>query len=520
MRKIVVAFIFVLFSLLNLYGSNDIKVIAINKSVEAFGQNEILQSSPIELTLSSAYIQMTGENRLWSQISTYEFNDFIDKNSPNKTVSETTRNAIKNRIVVEEYICDSVGVVISNSLKDGIYILQYCWIENDKWVNAGEDIEFSIEDARAKVKRILNILEQRRKRVQQIQFMPKDISAYVEYLKNISQTPVEFLLSVLSEYKLVINGEFHRRKASWDTLIKLIETSDFAQKTGAVFMELPSHRQNDMDIFMRNDTLNAEIILSIFRDEQINGWWDKGEFDFICRLWEINKKLPSDKKVAIRLVDFQPPYSSIKTREELDSLSKKNRDTHMSELILEYINNMSDTRNCIFLVGCSHAAKSPIKGIYSGDNKDFTAGFQLKKMLGENNVFCIFQHDFTRDNMGRYKQHIRAGLFDDAFAKSGNKAVGFKLKDSPFGTEPFDGIYEYKFNPEAGTFVDNFDGYLFFGALSEESQNSILKEVFSAQFVEEMKRRAGYMNMISNTGFWFGVTADKMTPEIIIDALN
>ncbi len=512
--------IFILLLTLSYSNASNLKCRKINQTVENFSQNHISQNSPLELALSSLYIQMSGETRLWNQISTFEFNDFLDINSPNKTVSESTCNKIKNRIIIEEYICDSVGVVISTPLENNIYYIQYCWIENSKWVNAGEDIEFSIENAQTKVKSQLNRLEQRRKRVKQIQFIPNDISTYTQYLQNILQSPVDFLLSSLSSHKLVINGEYHRRKASWDILIKLIETPDFAQKTGTVFMELPSHRQNDMDIFMQADILNPEIILSIFRDEQINGWWDKGEFDFICRLWEINKGLPYDKKIAVRLVDFQPPYSSITTKEELDSLSNKNRDTHMAKLISEYINNMSDSRNCIFLVGCSHAAKSPVKGMYSGEKQDFTAGRQLKKILGENNVFCIFQHNYTRDNMGRYKQLIRAGLFDKAFAENNNKPIGFILSNSPFGTEPFDGIYEYKFNPEAGTFADNFDGYLFFGALSDETQNEILKDIFSTQFVDEMKRRATYLNNTNNAGFWFGVTADQMTPEIIINALK
>lgn len=48
-----------------------------------------------------------------------------------------------------------------------------------------------------------------------------------------------------------------------------------------------------------------------------------------------------------------------------------------------------------------------------------------------------------------------------AFDAIDNKPIGFILEGSPFGDEPFDGIYEYKFNPNAKTFVHNFDGYLY-----------------------------------------------------------
>lgn len=515
-RIITICLLLINISNINAY---DIKIRNINKSVESLDQLYISQNTPLELTLSCAYINYCGEKSLWHKISTFEYNDFLDPDAPNITVSDNTREKINNQIIKEEYTCDSVGAVIHTLPKENIYYIRYCWIENDKWVNAGEDIEFSIEDAQKKIKRQLNRLDARRKRVKQIMTLPTDITPFSTYLKNNNQTPADFILSALKKYRLVINGEFHRRKASWDVLTQLIRHPQFPATTGTIFMELPSHRQADMDLFMKSDTLNVEILLDIFRDEQPNGWWDKGEFDFLCTLWEINKNLSSDRKISVRLADFQLPYSSIRTKEELDSLPEINRNTHMTNIIIYYINSSSDIRSSLFLVGCGHVAKSKVAGMYSGGD-DFTAGHQLTEKLGENNVFTIFQHNLTGDNIGRYKQPIRAGIFDKAFAENNNIPVGFSLKNSPFGVEPFDGIYEYKFTPEAGTFSDNFDGYIFFGNLSEEPKNDILEDIFSQKFIDEMKRRAHYMNIADRKDFWFGVTADEMTPEIVIKALK
>ena len=50
--------------------------------------------------------------------------------------------------------------------------------------------------------------------------------------------------------------------------------------------------------------------------------------------------------------------------------------------------------------------------------------------------------------------------------------------------------------------------------------NDILEDIFSPKFIDEMKRRAHYMNIADRKDFWFGVTADEMTPEIVIEALK
>lgn len=499
--------------------NDSIKTTEINKIAGSFKQELILQSSPVELELSCALIDMSGEIRKFRDLSTYEYHDFLRADAADIKVSEKIRLMRSNRIIVEQIVYrDSVAAVITFSPDNKIYYMRYCWIENDKWVNAGEDLEFSLTDAKAKAHSKLSRLEKRRVRVKQIMNLPTDVASFVKYLKANAQTPVEYVLSALSTHKLVINGEYHRRKVSWDMLMALIGNPRFPAVAGTIFMELPSHRQSDIDAFMQCDTLNSEAILEIFRDEQPNGWWDKGEYEFLCRLWAVNKSLPENKKITVRLVDFQLPYSSIKSKAEFDSLQEKDRNTHMATLISDYITTKTDGRNALFLVGCGHATKAKVSDLYSGG--DNPAGAQLVSKLGANNVFTIFQHNFTGDNLGRYKQPIRYGVFDVAFAANGNVSLGIDLKDSPFGMEPFDGIYEHKFNPDAGTFADNYDGYLFLCSLNEEPVNEALVEVFSPKFVEEMKRRAVYLEMTDRKDFWFGVNAEDMTPEIIIEALK
>lgn len=112
------------------------------------------------------------------------------------------------------------------------------------------------------------------------------------------------------------------------------------------------------------------------------------------------------------------------------------------------------------------------------------------------------------------------GIFDKAFEAVGNRPVGFALAGSPFGAEPFDGIYEIKYKVATGSFADNFDGYLFLHPVVGEPVAEPLTEIFTDAFVEEMKRRASVLGLENARGLWFGVSAPEMTKEHIVDVLT
>lgn len=149
-----------------------------------------------------------------------------------------------------------------------------------------------------------------------------------------------------------------------------------------------------------------------------------------------------------------------------------------------------------------------------------TAATQLSECLGSENVYCVFQHAMSSDNLGNNEAPIRAGIFDVAFAINRNRPIGFALKGSPFGEEPFDGTYEQKWNIQTGTFSDNFDGYLFLHPLHNEPQSQPLSEIFSNDFIEEMKRRALYLDNNDMEWLWFGRKASDLTREYIIERLS
>lgn len=498
---------------------SDFKIERIDRQVREFQLDSINLSSPLDYYLSRVQVRLSGKFKNWKNISSSMLDFSADV--PDDLIDDDFRNYILNEKI--DFIVtyrDSVASVVTHSEGEDIVLLNDCWLEDGRWVNRGQRIADSPEDAEKELSTQLPEALYNLPRIAEINRMPEDVAPFLAYISDVTLSPEEFMLEMLKSHKVVINGEYHRRKVSWDMLKRLISLPGFSDTVGCVFMELPSWHQSTMDKFMESDTLDSNLIFQIFRDEQLNGWWDRGEFEFLCDLHQINQSLPEGKKVKVVLTDYQVPYSAIMNREEARELEDRN--THMAKIVVNTVKNSDDSRNCLFLVGCAHAYKSNQAGIASaafGKEAELTAGAQIANALGNDNVFTVFQHVMSGDNHGGHKSTLRGGIFDKAFALNGNKPIGFKLADSPFGAEPFDGIHEIKYKTATGRYENNFDGYLFLAPLSDEPKAVPLTEIFTDEFVAEMKRRAAVTGSENARHIWFGRPASELSKEYIITTL-
>ncbi|MDE6416718.1 MAG: hypothetical protein K2K68_06820 [Duncaniella sp.] len=499
---------------------SDFKVEKIEKQVSDFRLDSIDLSSPLNYYLSRAQVRLSGKFRNWQNISSSMFD--YSANVPDEIITDDFRNYVLNEHI--DYIVtyrDSVASIITHNEGEDIVMLNNCWLENGKWVNRGQGVADDLNKAEDALFIQLPEALYDLPRIAVINDLPGDVTPFLAYISEVELSPEMFLLEMLKTNKIVISGEYHRRKVSWDMLKRLIELPDFSDAVGCIFMELPSWHQSTMDTFLNNDTINSNLIFQIFQDEQLNGWWDRGEYEFLCQLWELNHSLPDAKKIKVILADYQPPYSKISTKEEARELEDRN--THMANVVINTIQNSTDKRSNLFLVGCAHAYKSNQSGIASaafGKENELTAGAQIANALGSDKVFTVFQHVMPGDNHGGNKTAIRGGIFDKAFELNGNKPIGFKLADSPFGAEPFDGIYEIKYKTASGSYADNFDGYLFLTPVADEPKAKPLTEIFTDDFVAEMQRRALVLECDNLRHIWFGRRASDLTKEYIIETFS
>jgi hypothetical protein len=249
---------------------------------------------------------------------------------------------------------------------------------------------------------------------------------------------------------------------------------------------------------------------------QTEGWPDKGMYEFLLEVWKINRNLPAARRIKVIAADIPRPLGTFRTAEEQRSYFDRvmNRNQFMAETIEKDIRSGRDARHRLFIVGTGHVYKSLPPGFASSASATQipSAGALLSSRLPRGDVYAVFSHQASIGNNGAIAGRLRGGVFDEAFALNGDRPAAFDIAGSPFGLEPFDALPEVSYHPSAGTYADNYDGYVFLGPLADEPADYLLYELYSPDFVKELSRRAAMEN--STLQKWFGVEA--ATPEAII----
>lgn len=505
----------------------DYKQIEINKTVNAFPDKFDL-SSPLKSYVCFKYLQVHGKQGLYRSVNSYKIRSYFPKeNTPDAIVQDGKKESILNsKINVIIIYKDSVAGIITDPPVKSVFqlpmqIITYLRYEDSKWLNAGEDLGNDINDAHLKFKKNAPFHLENIYQISRLIKVSGDTASFKNYLKKNGKDPKQFILQSLAEHKIVIYGELHRRKKSWDLMKSVVNDSKFSAEVGTVFMELSSDKQGKLDTFFNNKILDKEIILDIFRDVQLNGWYDRGMFEFLLELWEINKKLPVENQIHVVAVDEPRPFRAFKTNEEMENFYKNTpeRNDQMAQIILQTIKNQKDKRNNLFIVGLAHAYKSKITDMAIGSKEGKmkpTAAAQLTAALSKDQVFSIFQHIPVINNNGHVFGKLRNGIFDYAFSTIENKPVAFSLKDSPFGKEPFDALNEISYNKMTGDYENNFDGYIFLEQLETEPDEYLFNDIITEDYFKELDRRAKMTK--TSLEKWFGI--DNATIENIKKTLQ
>lgn len=441
----------------------------ISKHVNEFPDTFDL-SSPIKACITCYYLSINGKNSQWNNVNTIDFKK--QKLSADSEVSEKRKSFLLNSIIEESIIYkDTVACVISQT-PNKVFSIRWFYFENGNWVNAGEDARPGIEECRTDFTTYAKEKYRWIKQRNLIADVHADTLAFVEYLTAKGQNPKDFVISKLAIYKLVMLGEVHFRKWSYDLYTDIVGDKHFAETTSTIFMEFPSNKQEDISRFMLNDTIDHELLLNIFRDYMVNGWNEKPRYDFIITLWHINKKLPDDRKIKLVFVDTPRVYTEEGIANEK---SIGNRDSYMAKMISEFFETYTDKRNTLFIVGAAHVCKS-LK----------SAGAILGNTMPDE-VYTVFTHcPRSEEHIDDNTRLIRHGMFDYAFHENGDMPVAFDLRNSPFGKEPFDGLIRRDIS---GTFQNNYDGYIFLGRLADEPSSEVLYEIYNDDYVKEIDRR-------------------------------
>lgn len=186
-------------------------------------------SSPMDYYLSRVQVRLSGKYKDWGSISTSMFDFSADV--PDEVIDDDFRNHILNERI--DYIVtyrDSVASVVTHNDGEEFVLLNNCWLENGRWVNRGQGMADDWNDAQSQLAGQLPGALYNLPRVAVINNLPYDVAPFLAYISEITLSPEDFLLEMLSLHKVVINGEYHRRKVSWDMLKRLISRHEFPDR--------------------------------------------------------------------------------------------------------------------------------------------------------------------------------------------------------------------------------------------------------------------------------------------------
>jgi hypothetical protein len=363
-------------------------------------------------------------------------------------------------------------------------------LEGGRWLNAGNDIRGSLEEARKLFARRCAYYdaEQQRSSRPPVANPDEHLRPFVEFLKREAANPQDFLLKALASHRVLILGEVHHRPRYWAFNSALVRVPAFSENVGVIYLELPSNDQALVDQFLAAPRYDPAPVIEMLRDMLWMGWPDQPMLDFFKTVWETNQKLPAEQRLRIVLVDMQRPWKVIKARGDWRRYDVDRNQLMADNIARDLREHVADSRHALFIVGYMHALVNLSR---PGGDPIKSAGWHLREKLGEPDVFAVFPHSPVMANMGGVNGRLALGLFETAFTVLNNQPMAFSLDHGPFGKEVFDAsLDELTTDP----YRKAFHAYLYLGPLEDEVFSPLIPGFYTDEFVEELERRSRVMS--------------------------
>lgn len=330
-----------------------------------------------------------------------------------------------------------------------------------------------------------------------IQFDPA-ITAYVRFLEQPRQPPVDYILGLFKTNDLVVICErAHAELTQYDLIYSIVSDPRFQKQVRNIFTEVGTSALGPVvETLLTDGTLtDAQIdekLRYIAQNFDFDPVWEKSNiFDFLRRLHDLNRSLSPDRKVHLYPSGIEFRWEDM-TREKWTAFTKQlgRRDQIMAENIIGKFKELSQTHDqtkALVIMNYRHAF--PHLPITANRQAENTTGFLLEAFPGKvanvmiNSVGLLPGTTDQRVLMAALQQ----GKWDAAFAVTGNPNVGFDFRGSPFGQDAFD---YFPFIPHHRRYQDVFTGFVFFKPLEAHRMSFGLPGLIDASFGQEYLRRA------------------------------
>ncbi len=338
---------------------------------------------------------------------------------------------------------------------------------------------------------------------------------YLNVVKNGTE-PIAFVEKQLKTHDLIIfDDALHNAVEPFEFYERLLSSKN--NNIEYVFIEVFGiNTQPQIDAFLKSSTKEFSLLENVFQNEFSGyGWRYQTYLDLLSTIWDLNQSKTEQQKIKVTAVDQPIYWEGIHTREDYNLFQKSltGRDYFMYKTIVSKMNKFKDNTKGIFLTNTRHAYKhiKNSSGVNYWNCGTFFNQWHPNKTYSiriHNAILSITGEKTSKGNNSTqgldkisYKWiQMENGIWDEAFQKNDNKAVGFSLKDNAFGNATYTGNHMLKAAKEQ-TMYDAYDGLIFLAPLNELHFSAKFDFIYTPEFKKELKRRIEILEGDNIKGF-------------------
>lgn len=337
-----------------------------------------------------------------------------------------------------------------------------------------------------------------------------ELDPYVSVIRTQGQNPVAAVRDALAKRDLIIfDDAIHSAKEPFDFYTQLLRDPEIQKTVKYVFVEVFSMAaQPQLDAYFSAAQKNPQLLLKVFQDDYSGfGWRYQTYLDLLSAVWDINSKLPEDRRIKVIGVDEPIYWEALHTRQDYDLFqdSLLGRDYFLYKTILEKLDRFSSGKKAFFLTNTRHGYKH----LRGKDGQLFWNCATFFDQFNPGKTWSVRIHNVTLiveaavDHEGKkstegledvqYRwDRVENGNWDKAFAAAGNAPVAIPLIGNAFGNARYEGNLMLYARADQ-VMSDAYDAVIFLAPLEKLHLSAEFGFIFTESFRTEVKRRIQLM---------------------------
>lgn len=342
-----------------------------------------------------------------------------------------------------------------------------------------------------------------------ISFSQSEIDNYVEFFNEQTQSPKEYIFELFKTNDIVILGERdHRDITQYDLILDILRDPRFINDIGYIYTEVGSSNRTKWankvlkGKYKNEKAFNKELV-KLYRDLDWNELWDKYNMvKYLTGIYKINMLLPEENKITVGLTDCAFDWNDMSHEKYVDFAKTylypyNARDSVMAYNFMNLYENqktLQGHKKALLIQSRPHAIT--LNTTYK-EVRIKKVGHYIKKKYGEKVKVVAFNwYNWVPEQWNSKifgSEHIIGlsanGKWDAAYEISGKPTIGFNIKDTPFGQETFDYLYDEKIK-----YQDIIDGFIFYLPFYEFKCSRGLPGIVNRKFAKELLKRYDIRN--------------------------